>query len=75
MYGAQVHQDILPDSGKVAISYTVSTSAANTTCWTRGYYFPENQYPRFVDVPVTAFFSPQVPYWSSPSSWQAARAG
>ncbi|MFG1875266.1 hypothetical protein ACGFIV_10550 [Sphaerisporangium sp. NPDC049003] len=56
-----MHQDILPDSGKVAISYTVSTSAANATCWTRGDYFPENQYPRFVDVPVTAFFSPKVP--------------
>ncbi|WP_182882096.1 hypothetical protein [Microbispora sp. H10949] len=61
VYGARVHQDILPDSGKVAISYTVSTSAANASCWTRGYYFPDNQYPRFVDVPVTAFFSPKVP--------------
>lgn len=61
VYGARVHQNILSDMGKVSISYTVSTSATNVTCWARGYYFPDNQYPRFVDVPTTAFFSTTVP--------------
>ncbi|MFI7538154.1 hypothetical protein [Streptosporangium sp. NPDC049376] len=61
VYGARVHQNILSDTGKVSISYTVSTSATNVACWARGYYFPDNQYPRFVDVPTTAFFSTTVP--------------
>ncbi|MET8005433.1 hypothetical protein [Nonomuraea glycinis] len=37
------------------------TSTVKASCWTRGYYFPDNQYPRFIDVPVTAFFTPKTP--------------
>ncbi|GAA0437283.1 hypothetical protein Acor_49960 [Acrocarpospora corrugata] len=60
VYGARVHQDILSGTGKVSVSYTVGTTAANASCFQRGYYFPDDQYPRFVDVPVTAFFSTTV---------------
>ncbi|MEO3854402.1 hypothetical protein [Acrocarpospora sp. B8E8] len=57
VYGARVQPGILPDSSRVLISYTVSKSAANLSCWTRGYYFPDHQYPRFVEVPVSEFFT------------------
>ncbi|GIH73373.1 hypothetical protein Mth01_56260 [Sphaerimonospora thailandensis] len=57
VYGARVHADVNSDKGRIVISYTVSTSAINLTCWTRGYYFPDNYQPRFIDVPTTAFFS------------------
>lgn len=61
VYGARVQPGILSDSSRVLISYTVSKSATNLSCWTRGYYFPDNQYPRFVEVPVSEFFATQIP--------------
>src|SRR3954451_20310173 len=35
VYGARVHEDALPGNSRVVISYTVSTSAADLTCWPR----------------------------------------
>ncbi|MEV4454333.1 hypothetical protein [Microbispora sp. NPDC049633] len=61
VYGARVQAGVLPDNSRVLISYTVSTSTTNVSCWTRGYYFPDNQYPRFIDVPISQFFSTKIP--------------
>ncbi|GLX04690.1 hypothetical protein Misp03_16170 [Microbispora sp. NBRC 16548] len=57
VYGARVHVNALPDRSRVVISYTVSTSATDLTCWIRGSSFPDIYQPRFFDVPTSAFFS------------------
>ncbi|KAA9380511.1 hypothetical protein F5972_05025 [Microbispora cellulosiformans] len=61
VYGARVQPGLLSDTTKIVLSYTVSTSAVNLSCWTRGYSFPDNQYPRFVDIPVSQFVTSKLP--------------
>ncbi|SIS02188.1 hypothetical protein SAMN05421833_12352 [Microbispora rosea] len=58
---ARVQPGLLSDPSKVVVSYTVSTSAVNLSCWTRGYSFPDNQVPRFVDVPLSQFVATKLP--------------
>ncbi|KAB8180782.1 hypothetical protein [Microbispora catharanthi] len=61
VYGARVQPGLLSDPSKIVVSYTVSTSAVNLSCWTRGYSFPDNQFPRFVDVPLSQFVATKLP--------------
>ncbi|MFF4622248.1 hypothetical protein [Nonomuraea jabiensis] len=61
VHGARIQPYVLNDPGKISITSTVGTGAVKASCRTRGYSFPANQHPRFIDVPVTAFFTPKTP--------------
>lgn len=61
IYGARIHPVIFPNGRRVAISYTVGTSAMNSSCRIRGYFFPDAYRTQFIDVPTSAFFSSKIP--------------
>nr|BFE86868.1 hypothetical protein GCM10020093_094690 [Planobispora longispora] len=66
IYEARIHPGLSSDPSRVVISYNVNTSAVNIGCRIRTDYYPETYQPRFIDVPITAFFSPVAPRTVSP---------
>ncbi|MER5650304.1 hypothetical protein [Streptosporangium sp. NPDC002524] len=58
VYEARVHEGLSSDPSKIVISYNVNTNAVNIGCRPLTDYNADTYRPKFIDVPVTAFFSP-----------------